>query len=54
VKLVLTAMLVGGYLLSLHHLQGIYPLPNKLANGLVVPWISSNSTAKAQSGKFLR
>ena len=31
----LPAILGGGYLSSLHHLQGIYPLPNKLATLLV-------------------
>jgi uncharacterized membrane protein len=35
VKWALPAILAGGYISSLHHLQGIYPLPNKLATLLV-------------------
>ncbi len=35
VKWALPAILAGGYLSSLHHLQGVYPLPNKMATLLV-------------------
>jgi len=35
IKWALPAILGGGYVSSLHHLQGIYPLPNKMATLLV-------------------